>query len=63
VAACRRPGLLPGRLTIRILAAAVTGAAAWLSGAGPPAIAGVLAGVVTWLVLTARGDLAPPPGR
>jgi hypothetical protein len=53
----------PARLTIRILAAAVTGAAAWLSGAGVPAIAGVLAAVVTWLLLTARGDLAPPPGR
>jgi hypothetical protein len=53
----------PGRLAARILAAAVTSAAAWLSGAGTPAIAGVLALAVTWLVLTARGDLAPPPGR
>jgi hypothetical protein len=53
----------PGRLGIRVLVAAVVAAAAWLSGAGTPAIAGVLALVVTWLVLTARGDLAPPPGR
>jgi hypothetical protein len=28
----------------------------------PPA-AGLLTGIGTWLVLTARGDLAPPPGR
>jgi hypothetical protein len=53
----------PGRLAIRVLAAAVIGAAAWLSGAGTPAIAGVLALAVTWLALTIRGDLAPPPGR
>ncbi|HUZ22790.1 MAG TPA: hypothetical protein VMV07_03395 [Streptosporangiaceae bacterium] len=38
-------------------------AAAWLSGAGTPPVAGVLALAVTWLALTIRGDLAPPPGR
>jgi hypothetical protein len=53
----------PGRMAAWVLAAAVIAAAAWLSGAGTPAVAGVLALVVTWLVLTARGDLAPPPGR
>jgi hypothetical protein len=53
----------PGRLALRVLAAAVISAAAWLSGAGTPAAAGVIALAVTWLVLTVRGDVAPPPGR
>jgi hypothetical protein len=53
----------PGVLAIRILGAAGIGAAVWFSGAGTPAVAGVLAGIVTWLALTARADLAPPPGR
>jgi hypothetical protein len=33
------------------------------TGAGTPAIAGLITGIATWLVLTARADLAPPPGR
>jgi hypothetical protein len=53
----------PARLAARVAAAAAVAAAAWWSGAGMPAVAGVLAAIVTWLVLTARGDLAPPPGR
>ena len=53
----------PGRLTLRIVAAAVAALLAWHSGAGTPPIAGLLTGIATWLILTARGDLAPPPGR
>jgi hypothetical protein len=33
------------------------------TGAGTPAIAGVVTGIGEWLVLTVRSDLAPPPGR
>jgi hypothetical protein len=33
------------------------------TGAGTAPASGLLAGIGTWLVLTARGDLAPPPGR
>ena len=53
----------PPVLALRIAGAAGTGAAVWYSGAGTPAVAGVLTGIVTWLVLTARADLAPPPGK
>jgi hypothetical protein len=53
----------PGRLTLRILAAAVLTALILRSGAGTPPVAGLLAGIATWLILTSRGDLAPPPGR
>jgi hypothetical protein len=53
----------PRVLAARIVGAAGTGAAVWFSGAGTPAVAGVLAGIVTWLCLTARADLAPPPGK
>jgi hypothetical protein len=31
--------------------------------AGTPPTAGVVTGIGLWLLLTARGDLAPPPGR
>ena len=30
---------------------------------GQPSGPAVVTGLITWLVLTARGDLAPPPGR
>jgi hypothetical protein len=53
----------PWRLVLRVLAAVVLGLAAVRSGAGGPAAAGVVTGLGVWLVLTARGDLAPPPGR
>jgi hypothetical protein len=53
----------PGHLAARVLAAAAIAAAGWLSGAGAPAVAGIVALAVTWLALTIRGDLAPPPGR
>jgi hypothetical protein len=53
----------PVRLVLRIAAAAVLALIVAHTGAGPPAVAGLLTGIATWLVLTARGDLAPPPGR
>jgi hypothetical protein len=53
----------PSRLAVRIAAAAVLAFAVLHSGAGTPPIAGLLTGIGTWLVLSARGDLAPPPGR
>ena len=49
----------PGRLALRILAAVVVAAAA-AAAAGPhPAALALVTGVATWLVLTARHDLAP----
>jgi hypothetical protein len=53
----------PGRLALRIVAAAVVALLVLHSGAGTPPIAGLLTGIATWLILTSRGDLAPPPGR
>ena len=53
----------PRRLGLRIVAAAIVAAIAWYSRAATPAVAAVLTGIGTWLLLTARGDLAPPPGR
>ena len=53
----------PGRLAVRIAAAAALAFLATRTGAGTPAVAGLLTGIATWLVLTVRGDLAPPPGR
>jgi hypothetical protein len=53
----------PGRLALRIMAAAVLAVLITDTWAGTPAIAGLVTGIATWLVLTARGDLAPPPGR
>jgi hypothetical protein len=53
----------PGRLALRVLAAALLAVVAVWAGVGGPAAAGVVAGLVIWLALTARGDLAPPPGR
>ncbi len=53
----------PARLAARLAAAALAAVLVAYSGAGTPAIAAVITGIATWLVLTARGDLAPPPGR
>jgi hypothetical protein len=53
----------PRRLALRVLAAAVLAVLVTYSGAGAPSIAAVLVGVGMWLLLTGRGDLAPPPGR
>jgi hypothetical protein len=53
----------PLRLILRVVVAVLLGAVAARLGAGGPAAAGVVTGLGAWLVLTARGDLAPPPGR
>jgi hypothetical protein len=53
----------PGRLTLRATGAVVAALLAWHSGAGTPPITALLTGIGTWLALTARADLAPPPGR
>ncbi len=52
----------PAFLALRGLGALVLAQAALRSGAGPAPIAGTLAGIATWLVITARADLAPSPG-
>jgi hypothetical protein len=53
----------PRRLACRILAAALLAVLVIYSRAGVPAGTAVLIGIGTWLLLTGRGDLAPPPGR
>jgi hypothetical protein len=53
----------PGRLALRILAAAALVLLVLHSGAPAPPVTGLLVGIATWLILTSRGDLAPPPGR
>jgi hypothetical protein len=53
----------PLRLAVRVLAAVLLGVITARSGAGGPAEAGTVAGLGVWLLLTVRGDLAPPPGR
>jgi hypothetical protein len=53
----------PARLALRVLLAGAASAAA-VAAAGPhPAAPALVTGVATWLVLTARHDLAPPGGR
>ena len=52
----------PGRLALRVLAAAAASAAAVAAAGSQPAVPALITGAVTWLVLTARQDLAPPPG-
>ena len=53
----------PARLALRILAALAAAAAA-VAAAGPhPAAPALVTGVATWLVLTARHDLAPRDRR
>jgi hypothetical protein len=50
----------PGRLALRVLAAAAASVIA-VAAAGPhPAAPALVTGIATWLVLTARHDLAPP---
>jgi hypothetical protein len=53
----------PARLAARTVAAALLVLAVTHIGAGGPAAAGLITGIGVWLALTARGDLAPPPGR
>jgi curved DNA-binding protein CbpA len=52
----------PGRLALRILAAAAASAAAVLAAGPHPAAPALVTGAATWLILTARRDLAPPGG-
>jgi hypothetical protein len=53
----------PARLALRIATVVIVAVLALHTGAGTPAAAGLITGIGIWLVLTARGDLAPPPGR
>jgi hypothetical protein len=53
----------PARLAARLAAAAIAAVLVAVSGAPVSAVAAVITGIATWLALTARGDLAPPPGR
>jgi hypothetical protein len=53
----------PARLLLRVLAAVTLAVATMHAGADGPATAAVVTGLGVWLGLTARGDLAPPPGR
>ena len=50
-------------LGLRVLAAVLLAVVAVRAGTDGPAAAGVVAGLVIWLALTMRGDLASPPGR
>jgi hypothetical protein len=50
----------PVRLALRILAAAAASAAAVLAAGPHPAAPALVTGAATWLILTARHDLAPP---
>ena len=49
----------PARLAFRVLIAAAVGAAAVAVGGFQPATPALITGAVTWLLLTARHDLAP----
>jgi hypothetical protein len=53
----------PLRMVVRVVAAVLLGVLTSRSGAGGAAEAGTVAGLGVWLLLTVRGDLAPPPGR
>jgi len=51
----------PARLALRVLiAAALSGVAVAVAGS-QPATPALITGAVTWLLLTVRHDLAPPP--
>jgi hypothetical protein len=50
----------PARLALRVLAAAAASAAAIAVAGARPAGPALVTGAVTWLLLTARRDLAPP---
>ena len=53
----------PGRLALRTTVALVLAEAAIHSGAGAAPAAGMLAGIITWHLLTAGADLGPACGR
>jgi len=52
----------PLRLALRVAIAAAVSALSFVVVGGQPAAAGLTVGAVTWLLLTARHDLAPPGG-
>jgi len=49
-----------GRLALRVLIAAAVSAGAAAVAGTQPATPALVVGAVTWLVITARNDLAPP---
>jgi hypothetical protein len=49
----------PARLALRVLLAVAAGAAAVVAAGPHPAAPALVTGVATWLVLTARHDIAP----
>jgi hypothetical protein len=53
----------PRHLALRALVTASLSLAVVNLLAGEPSGPAVVTGFITWFVLTARGDLAPPPGR
>jgi hypothetical protein len=53
----------PLRLALRAMAATVLALLAVRAVPGQPAGPAVVTGIITWFLLTARADLAPPPGR
>jgi hypothetical protein len=53
----------PVRLALRALAGVVLARLALGVVPGQPAGPAVVTGIITWFLLTGRGDLAPPPGR
>ena len=53
----------PLRLLLRAIIAAVLSLLVLHLVPGQPSGPAVVTGLITWFVLTARGDLAPPPGR
>ena len=53
----------PRHLTLRVLLTALLSLAVLNLLPGQPSGPAVVTGLITWFVLTGRGDLAPPPGR
>ena len=53
----------PVRLLLRAVTAALSSLLVLHLVPGQPSGPAVVTGLTTWFVLTARGDLAPPPGR
>ena len=53
----------PLRLAARAIVAAAVALLAVTTVTGTPAAPGIAAGAALWWILTARADLAPPPGR
>lgn len=51
----------PARLALRVLIAIAVGAVAVAVAGSQPATLALITGALTWLLLTARHDLAPPP--